>query len=145
MIRGISLSVENKTDENKTENKYIKMIKEYKTEIIIGTLAIGLTIGVVYIINNVGIEKINYNKIDSSKNTLTKIVNKDKVRLIEKTVTQDIKLNTENIRPISVKMHPRNLPNGHKANTKKVATALERGIQLGTHQTWVDNYTKLAS
>lgn len=145
MIRGISLSVENKTDENKTENKYIKMIKEYKTEIIIGTLAIGLTIGAVYIINNVGIEKVNYNKIDSSKNTLTKIVNKDKVRLIEKTVTQDIKLNTENIRPISVKMHPRNLPNGHKASPKKVATALERGIQLGTHQTWVDNYTKLAS
>ena len=145
MIRGISLSVENKTDENKTENKYIKKIKEYKTEIIIGTLAIGLTIGAVYIINNVGIEKINYNKIGSSKNTLTKIVNKDKVSLMEKTVTQDIKLNTENIRPISVKMHRRNLPNGYKASPKKVATALERGIELGTHQTWVDNYTKLAS
>jgi hypothetical protein len=44
--------------------------------------------------------------------------------------------------PFEVSKHIRNLPNNRQPSTDKVLRALENGIELSEHQTWVDNYIK---
>lgn len=129
----------------KTENKYIKLIKDHKNEIIIGTLIVGVTIGAVYMYNRSGIEKFSINKIVKSNNTLTKVSKDEKINRIKKVVTQDFKIATEDVKLVSVKSHPRKLPSGYKPSSEKVATAIENGFNLAENHTWVDFYTKLAS
>lgn len=44
--------------------------------------------------------------------------------------------------PFEVSKHIRNLPSNRQPSTDKILRALENGIELSEHQTWVDSYTK---
>lgn len=44
--------------------------------------------------------------------------------------------------PFEVSNHIRNLPSNRQPSTDKILRALENGIDLSEHQTWVDSYTK---
>jgi hypothetical protein len=44
--------------------------------------------------------------------------------------------------PFEVSKHIRNLPSNRQPSTDKILRALENGIDLSEHQTWVDSYTK---
>lgn len=145
MLKKESENTKDNTEYKKPENKYIKLIKDYKNEIIIGTLVVGVTIGAIYMFNKNGMEKLSYNKMVKSNNTLTKVTKGEKIALIEKVVTQDFKIGTEEVKLVSVKSHPRKLPSGYKPSAEKVSTAFENGFRLAENQTWVDSYTKLAS
>ena len=65
----------------KSKNKFSKIIKNYKREIIVGTLIIGVTIGTAYMLNKDSVEKLSYSKIVKSKNTLIK---DERINMIEK-------------------------------------------------------------
>ncbi len=44
--------------------------------------------------------------------------------------------------PFEVSKHIRNLPSNRQPSTDKILRALENGIELSEHQTWVNSYTK---
>jgi hypothetical protein len=126
----------------KSKNKFSKIIKNYKREIIVGTLIIGVTIGTAYMLNKDSVEKLSYSKIVKSKNTLIK---GERINMIEKVIPQDLKLGSEEEKLVSVLSHYRKLPIGHKPSAEKIATAVANGFEIAENQTWVDSYTRLAS
>lgn len=126
----------------KSKNKFSKIIKNYKREIIVGTLIIGVTIGTAYMLNKDSVEKLSYSKIVKSKNTLIK---GERINMIEKVIPQDLKLGSEEQKLVSVISHYRKLPIGHKPSAEKIATAVANGFEIAENQTWVDSYTRLAS
>jgi hypothetical protein len=126
----------------KSKNKFSKIIKNYKREIIVGTLIIGVTIGTAYMLNKDSVEKLSYSKIVKSKNTLIK---GERINMIEKVIPQDLKLGSEEQKLVSVLSHYRKLPIGHKPSAEKIATAVANGFEIAENQTWVDSYTRLAS
>lgn len=126
----------------KSKNKFSKIIKNYKREIIVGTLIIGVTIGTAYMLNKDSVEKLSYSKIVKSKNTLIK---DERINMIEKVIPQDLKLGSEEQKLVSVISHYRKLPIGHKPSAEKIATAVANGFEIAENQTWVDSYTRLAS
>ncbi len=126
----------------KSKNKFSKIIKNYKREIIVGTLIIGVTIGTAYMLNKDSVEKLSYSKIVKSKNTLIK---DERINMIEKVIPQDLKLGSEEEKLVSVLSHYRKLPIGHKPSAEKIATAVANGFEIAENQTWVDSYTRLAS
>jgi hypothetical protein len=142
MLKNESGKEKNNTEDKKTKKKFIKIIKDYKKEIIVGTLIIGVTIGTAYMLNKGSMEKLSYSKIVKSKNTLIK---GERISLIEQVIPQDLKFGAEEVKLVSVQSHSRKLPIGYKPSAEKIATAAANGFELVGNQTWVDSYTKLAS
>lgn len=56
--------------------------------------------------------------------------------------TQAVTKIINNGEPFGVCGHPRNLSDGRNASAEKIAQALENGIELREHQTWIENYLK---
>lgn len=46
---------------------------------------------------------------------------------------------------VSVSKFIRNLPKGQKASYEKLNEAIKNGFELGAHQTWVDDYSKVCA
>jgi hypothetical protein len=64
------------------------------------------------------------------------------VDVIPEISTEAVSKIINNGEPFGVCGHPRNLSNGRNASAGKIALALEHGIELREHQTWVENYLK---
>lgn len=64
------------------------------------------------------------------------------VDVIAERPTESVSKIINNGEPFGVCGHPRNLPKGRNASAEKIALALEQGIELREHQTWVENYLK---
>lgn len=64
------------------------------------------------------------------------------VDVIAERPTESVSKIINNGEPFGVCGHPRNLPKGRNASAEKIALALEQGIELREHQTWVEDYLK---
>lgn len=73
------------------------------------------------------------------------IVNDDIIPHISEAIENAVSSIPSNGRVIDVSRHIRNLPEGWKASSEKLDSAIKAGIILGAHQTWVDDYSKLCA
>ena len=119
------------------KKSFLDKIKEHKTEIVIAGVTVVTIAGIVLVAKNWGVLKGSLLKTGmKAKDTVIPLV----PETIKKTV---IEIPTS-VKTIDVCQHIRILPQGWKPSAEKLAAAIERGIELGTNQTWVGNYSKCA-
>lgn len=135
-------------DENSDYSTFVGWVKKHKKGILIAGGAI-VAIGAGYavhknwdsvtaIFKTIKPESIVINNTQASVGISEMPV----VDVIPEIPTESISKLINNGKPFGVCGHPRNLPNGRHASAEKTALALEHGIELREHQTWVKNYLK---
>lgn len=121
------------------KKNFVEKINQHKTEIIITSVTVVSAIGIILLMKNGDVIKeqivSNFFKKDigANENIFTNASEVGENLIIKALADKKI---------VDVSTHIRNLPNGWKASTVKLESAIENGIMLGTNQTWVDNYSK---
>lgn len=130
----------------KEKETFVIWVRKHKTELIIAGISVAAIITVI-------LGEKNYKSLEEMWASLKKLGEKAPKGIPSATLPQvtetalisDIvvinKTHTEQI-PYDVSEHIRNLHEGWKASTEKIATAAERGYNLKPGQTWVETYTK---
>lgn len=127
---------------NQNKKSFFEKVKEHKTEIIIAGVTIITIAGVVLIAKNRNLfSDRNVAKLlkDGAK------VNVDVIPHIAEATENTVISIQSNERIIDVSKHIRNLPEGWKASSEKLDSAIKSGIALAANQTWVDSYSKLCA
>lgn len=124
------------------KKSFFEKVNEHKTEIIIAGVTITSIAGAV-------LTAINWNSFRGHNvtNLLKKggKVNDDIIPHVSEAIENAVSSIPSNGRVIDVSRHIRNLPEGWKASSEKLDSAIKAGIILGAHQTWVDDYSKLCA
>ncbi len=111
-------------------------IKEHNTELVVAGICVGITVVTI----------LGIRKAASIEDTLEEVAKELTKKVPEEACSMEIPGASDTIqtvikrRPHDVKMHLRNLPEGHKASIEKVEAAMKLGIVLLPEQTWVDFY-----
>lgn len=125
---------------------FVIWVKKHKTELIIAGISVAAIITVIF-------RAKNKKTLEEVWASLKKLVEKEPKEIssvavpeVSETVhSSDVVVisttHTEQI-PHDVREHIRNLHEGCKASTEKIATAAERGYNLMPGQTWVKAHTK---
>lgn len=125
---------------------FVTWVKKHKTELIIAGISVVAIIAVILgAKNNETLEEVwasLKNMVEKEPKEIPYValpqvpeaVHISDVVVINTTHTEQI--------PHDVSEHIRNLHEGWKASTEKIATAAERGYDLKPGQTWVEAYTK---
>ena len=126
------------------KNKMIQWIKEHKKQLLIAGICVTTLIVTILGIKNKDLLKAIWGnlkaKIDPASEKVVHIV-------AEKTTVTSVPASTILVSddpsiPFEVRRHIRTLPEGWKASSEKIASALEYNIILTERQTWVDSYIK---
>ena len=128
----------------KEKKTFVDWVKEHKKELIIAGVSIAAIIAVI-----IGIK--NHKALEEAWASLRKLIEKtpeaistvNTASIAEVTPVKDIveiSIVTFDRIPHDVAEHLRNLPEGWKASTEKIATAAEHGYNLLPGQTWVKSY-----
>lgn len=127
---------------NQNKKSFFEKVKEHKTEIIIAGVTIISIAGIVLIAKNRNLFS-SHSVANLLKDGVK--VNSDIIpQVAEVTKNAGISIQS-NRRVIDVSKHIRNLPEGWKASSEKLDSAIKSGIMLGENQTWVDSYSKLCA
>lgn len=130
----------------KEKKTIMNWVKEHKKELIIAGVSIAAIIAVI-----IGIK--NHQALEEAWTSLRKLVDKtqETIPVVEPVLVTEVApvndiveisiVTTDRI-PHDVAEHLRNLPEGWKASTEKIATAAEHGYKLLPGQTWVEGYRK---
>lgn len=124
------------------KKSFFEKVKEHKTEIIIAGVTIITIAGAVLTVKN-----RNSFRGHNVTNLLKECgkVNNDSIPHVSEAIENTVSSISSNGRVIDVSKHIRNLPEGWKASSEKLDSAIQAGIILGDHQTWVDDYSKLCA
>ncbi len=147
-----------KSEAKQDKKTVLEWLKEHKKELAIAGMSIaGIILTILAIKNRDKLMKYlselqdvisKLTKTEQSKKTMsicntasTNIVSEIPEHIeISEAVTSDNPI-THRI-PFEVQKHIRNLPQGYHPSIAKIETALENGIELAPHQTWVRDYQK---
>jgi hypothetical protein len=135
------------SNENHEPSTFIGWVKKHKKGIrIAGGVVVAIGTGYV-VYKNWGFITAIFKNIKPeplvTNNTQVAIkVTMPVVDVIPESPTESVSKIINNGEPFGVCGHPRNLSNGRNASAEKIALALEHGIELKEHQTWVENYFK---
>ena len=128
-----------------TQSELIRWIKEHKKALIAAGISVGVIIALVLGIKNcAAIAKlwaVLRNAIQKPAVHAVKAAVAEPAKPVAEDVVKIVAQRHESI-PFEVSQHLRNLPMGWHASAEKAAEALEKGIVLGEHQTWVSEYLK---
>lgn len=128
----------------KEKKTFLEWVKEHKTELVIAGVSIAAIIAVI-----IGIK--NHKALEETWASLRKLVEKtpecipapQQVPVTDAVPVKgivEINIMTAGRIPHDVAEHLRNLPEGWKASTEKIATAAKHGYELLPGQTWVKTY-----
>jgi len=118
------------------EHSFTTWVKKHKKGILIaGGAIVAIGAGCVVYKNWAG--PIEINNPQASVKAAMPVVD-----VIAERPTESVSKIINNGEPFGVCGHPRNLPKGRNASAEKIALALEQGIELREHQTWVEDYLK---
>lgn len=125
---------------------FVTWVKKHKTELIIAGISVVAIIAVILgAKNNETLEEVWASLKNMVKKEPKEIPSVALPQVPEAVHISDVVVisttHTEQI-PHDVSEHIRNLHEGWKASTEKIATASERGYDLKPGQTWVEAYTK---
>ncbi|MFJ5717408.1 hypothetical protein [Neobacillus sp. NPDC093127] len=124
------------------KKSFFEKVKEYKTEIIIaGVTIISIAGAVLTAKNRNSFRGHNVTNLLKEGGKL----NNDSIPHVSEAIENAVSSIPSNGRFIDVKKHIRNLPKGWKVSSEKLDSAINAGIILGAHQTWVDDYSKLCA
>ena len=128
----------------KEEKKaFVIWVKKHKAELIIAGISVVAIIAMIF-------GEKNYKTLEELRASLKKLVEKAPKEIPSVTVPQVpetvhipdvVEISTAHTEK-TVSEHIRNLHEGWKASTEKIATAAEHGYVLKLGQTWVEEYIK---
>ena len=127
------------TENTEKKKTVLGFLKEHKKEIVIGSaIACAVIVGVVIFKNRTVTNALNIREI------VAKGLNTqgDAISVGSGVVETCHALNLPSSKPINVREHLRNLPDGWKPSQSKIDLAARYGFSLGDHQTWVNPYAK---
>lgn len=127
---------------NQNKKSFFEKVIEHKNEIIIAGVAIVSIGGIVLIAKNRNLFS-NHNIANLFKNGIK--TNCDTIPHVAEVTENTVISIKSKERVIDVSKHIRNLPEGWKASSEKLDSAIKSGIVLGENQTWVDSYFKLCA
>jgi len=124
------------------KKSFIEKVKEHKTEIIIVGFTIILAVGAVLIVKNWDVIK-GRTVANLFKNGAK--ANDDILHHFTEAI-ENVNINSpSNEKVVDISKYVRNLPEGWKASTEKLDLAIKKGIELGEHQTWVEDHIRVCS
>lgn len=139
---------QNLTEEVRKSKKkgFLEKVKEYKKEIVTGTVIVLSVTGTILVVKNRAVNK------SAIKSSLVKEVSTKSIETksnVGPFVSEPIEKSIMSKRPIdntiNVREHIRNLPEGWNPSLNKVELASKYGYSLEGNQTWVNAYTKASA
>ncbi len=138
------------------KKEFIQWVKDHRKELIIGTGSIISIIAIILAIKNKdalmnywetlrkSIDKPSVKSITNVCKDTEKFIPKSSstIEVISKSKIIKFPIDCNNRSVVDVSSHIRNLPNGFRASSEKIAMATKYGYELLPGQTWVATYTK---
>lgn len=124
----------------------IDWIKKHKKKLILAGVSVPVILALI-----IGIK--NRDELVKAWKSLTKFADKTSQRITDTTIsaewdnapvleTTDFNIPTMELDLINVRSHIRNLHEGQTPSEEKIMSATQRGYELKSDQTWVEEYTK---
>ena len=126
-------------------------VKQHKKPIIVGCFIVVATVAGVLIYKKLSLPKSSIERLKPlhllEREALSQPLKIECPKLpsvnpITKSSVSEVTTCLNGGEPFEVSKHIRNLPSNRQPSTDKILRALENGIDLSEHQTWVDSYTK---
>lgn len=131
------------------KHKFVNWVKDHKKQLLIAGISVTAVIGIIIgLKNKEAIKELWENLENSLSKTTEKLpesitIVKTDPQVIEEVIP--VRLYTSPQETFGVSQHIRNLSGGRHHSIEKAAEAAALGIDLLSHQTLVDTYTKFAA
>lgn len=139
------------THEDQKQYGFHDWVEQHKKPIIVGCCIVVVTVAGVLIYKKLSLPKSGMERLKPlhqlERETLSQPLKIECPKLpsvdpITKSSAAEVATCLNGGEPFEVNKHIRNLPSNRQPSTDKILRALENGIELSKHQTWVDNYIK---